>query len=270
MHEFETTHLKSRGGSGTAGVFMEESAFLNPASISFFEGMNIYAQRDMLKFKDKDNAVTDEPKNTGFVVSEANSGISGTLSYVEQNEEAVKRKRWGVSASTKLDARTSLGLSVRKTKDHDSASNSDKKYYQTVIGLTSIIANDTSLGFVVYDAFKSQGQATKALVGFQHSFADYITVSGDVGANWHADEISDSLLYKGAVQLRVWNDFFLRFGAFDDKELEEKGNGFGLSWIQPKLGLEFAMKNTKKKENLALSRPESKIQETSFALSLRF
>ena len=65
------------------------------------------------------------------------------------------------------------------------------------------------------------------------------------------------------------NDFYLRFGVFDDKLLEEKGNGFGISWVQPKLALEFAMMNAKKLENTALSRPETKRKDISFSIALR-
>lgn len=271
MHEFETTHLKSRAGSGVAGIFMEEAAFLNPASLSFFNGNSIYFQRDMLDLKDKDGKVLQEPKNTAFVLSEGNQNLSGSLSYVDQEEGDLKRKRYGLSLSAPLNAKSAMGVSVRKSEDKNTVSGTQKKYYQTVLGVTHALSPQTTMGVVVYDAFKSQGQATRAILGFQHIFAEYVTLSFDLGANWHNEEIGDTLVYKGAAQIKVWNDFFLRFGVFEDKDLEEKGNGFGVSWIQPRLALEFAIKNTKELESVRYARTEeSKIKETSFAVSLRF
>lgn len=270
VHEFETTHQKSMAGTGVAGIFMEEAAFLNPASLSFFNNGNISVQRDMLQLKDAQGNILQKPKSTGVVFSDGNPSLSGSVSYVHQEEGVYKRKRWGVSTSAPINAGSAFGVSVRKTKDENTSTGVVKDYYQSVFGVTHSIDAQTSLGVVVYDAFKSQGQATKAFVGAQHLFVDYITLAFDLGANYKAEEISDSLLYRGGIQVRVLDDFYLRFGAFNDKEKQEKGNGFGLAWIQPKLGLEFAMKNTKQEANLAQNRAESKIKEMSFSVSLRF
>ena len=49
-----------------------------------------------------------------------------------------------------------------------------------------------------------------------------------------------------------------------------KGNGFGLAWIQPRLALEFALKNTTQDADTTINRTESKVKEMSFAASLRF
>ena len=270
MHEFETTHLKSAGSTGVAGIFMEESAFLNPASLAFFNQGSAYFQRDMPEFKDAAGNVVQKPKNTGVVLADGNPSLSGSLSYVHQEEGVMKRSRWGLSTSSPLSKQSAFGASIRKTKDENTISGDKIDYYQTVFGVTHAIDAQTSLGIVAYDAFDSKGDATKAYVGFQRAFVDYVTLSFDLGANWKAEEISDSLLYRGAVQVRVLNDFYLRFGAFKDKEREEKGNGMGLAWIQPKLAFEFALKNTKQDPNPVLARAESKIKEASFSVSLRF
>lgn len=270
MHEFETTHLKSAGSTGVAGIFMEESAFLNPAGLAFFNLGSVYVQRDMPEFKDAAGNVVQKAKNTGVVFADGNPSLSGSLSYVHQEEGSMKRARWGLSTSSPLSKQSAFGVSLRKTKDENTVTGDKVNYYQTVFGVTHALDAQTSLGIVAYDAFNSKGNATKGLLGVQRVFVDYITLSFDVGANWKAEEISDSLLYRGAVQVRVLNDFYLRFGGFKDKEREEKGNGMGLAWIQPKLAFEFALKNTKQDPNVALARAESKIKETSFSVSLRF
>jgi hypothetical protein len=270
MHEFETTHSKSIAGTGVAGIYMEEAAFLNPASLAFFNQADVYVQRDMLQIKDKDGNVIQKPKNTGVVMADGNSSLSGSLSYVHQEEGDQKRSRWGLTASSPLSQESSFGVSVRKSKDENLTTKTEVDYYQTVIGVTHSLSSQTSLGIVAYDAFNSKAGETKAIIGGQHIFADYVTLAFDFGGNYNADEISDTLLYRGGVQLRVMNDFFLRFGAFNDKSRQEKGNGFGLAWVQPKLAFEFAIKNTKQEADLAINRNESKIKEASFGVSLRF
>ena len=270
IHEFETTHLKSAGGTGVAGIFMEEAAFLNPASLAFFTQGSVYVQRDMLQMKDAKGNVVQKPKNTAAVISDGNASLSGSLSYAHQEEGSTKRSRWGLSTSSPLSQQSAFGASVRKIKDENTITKTKVDYYQTVFGVTHAINAQTSLGIVAYDAFDSKADATKAFVGFQHIFAEYVTAAFDLGANWKAEEISDTLLYRGSIQIRVLNDFYLRFGAFKDKELEEKGNGMGLAWIQPKLAFELAVKNTKQDPNLSLARAESKIKETSFSVSFRF
>lgn len=270
IHEFETTHLKSAGGTGVAGILMEESAFLNPASLAFFDMGSAYFQRDMPEYKDAAGNVVQKSKNTGVVLADGNASLSGSLSYVHQEEGAVKRKRWGLSTASLISKQSAFGVTLRKTKDQNTITNQEVDYYQTVFGVTHSIDAQTSLGIVAYDAFDSKGGATKAFVGVQRAFVEYITLSFDLGANWKAEEISDSLLYRGAVQVKVLNDFYLRFGAFKDKEREEKGNGMGLAWIQPKLAFEFALKNTKQDPNPVLARAESKTKEASFSVSLRF
>lgn len=270
IHEFETTHAKSIAGTGVAGIFMEEAAFLNPASLAFFTQADVYFQRDMLQIKDKDGNVVQKPKNTGIVLADGNPTLSGSLSYVNQEEGDQKRKRWGLSASSPLSQQSAFGVSVRKSKDENTTTKTEVDYYQTVIGVTHALDTQTSLGIVAYDAFNSKAGETKAIIGAQHIFADYVTLAFDFGGNYNSDEIGDTLLYRGGAQVRVLNDFYLRFGAFNDKSRQEKGNGFGLAWVQPKLAFEFAMKNTKQEADLAINRNESKIRETSFGVSLRF
>lgn len=270
IHEFETTHLKSMAGTGVAGVFMEEAAFLNPASLAFFNLGNVYFQRDMLQIKDSKGNVLQKPKATGIVFADGNPSLSGSLSYVNQEEGTIKRSRWGLSTSAPLSKESSFGASVRKTKDKNSLNNSEVDYYQTTFGITHALTPETSLGIVAYDVFNSKADETKAILGFQHLFVDYVTVSFDLGGNYKADEISDTLLYRGGVQVRVLNDFFLRFGAFKDKSRQEKGNGYGLAWVQPRLTFEFAFKNSKQDANLAINRDESKIRDLSFSASIRF
>lgn len=269
IHEFETTHLKSTAGTGVGSILTEESAFLNPAPLAFFSTSTFYFQKDSGKLTEQ-SVDQPKPKALGFVLSDGNPSLSGSVSYVNQEEEGLKRQRWGVSLSGPIADKSAMGVSVRQTKDETIATKNVQKYYQTVIGVTHALDEKTSLGIVAYDPFKSKGHETKALIGLQYVLMSYITASVDFGGDYTADEITKTLIYKGALQFKVLDDFYLRFGGFNDKSRAEKGNGFGLSWIQPRLSFEFALKNTTRDRNLALNQTDAKLKETSFSVSIRF
>ncbi len=270
IHEFETTHLKSTGGTGVGTLFAEESAFLNPASLSFSNTSTVYVQKDSDKLTEGgvDQA---KPKSLGFVFADGNPSLSGSLSYVDQHEDDIIRKRWGLSLSTPVsDGKSSFGVSVRSTKDENTVTQEVKKYYQTVFGVNHAIDEKFTIGIVAYDPFKSKGHETKALVGLQYTLMNYITAAVDFGGDYTADSISKTLIYKGSMQFKVLDDFYLRFGGFNDKLRAEKGNGFGLGWVQPRLTFEFAIKNTTRDKSLTLNQDDAKFKETSFAASIRF
>jgi hypothetical protein len=269
VHEFETTHLKSSGGTGVGGLYNEEAAFLNPAPLAFSTSAIVYAQRDTTKLTD--NGVQQpKPKNLGFVMADGNPTLSGSLSYVTQEETIFKRKRWGLTFSSPVAERSAFGVSYRQTKDEDTSKHTIEKYYQTVFGVTHAIDDKTTLGIVAYDPFKSKAHETKAIVGVQYALMTYITANFDFGGDYTSDEISKTLLYRGSVQVKALDDFYLRFGGFNDKFHGEKGNGFGLAYLQPRLAFEVALKNTKRDSDLTLGTTERKYTETSFAASMRF
>lgn len=265
IHEYQTTRTKSVGGGGTGSVLLEESAFLNPASISFFQTSSIFAQRD--NYTSSDNANNSFPKKSsmGFVLAQGDPALAGTFSYINQKEGNIERKRFGISMSSPIANTSSLGFSVRDSKDLDKSTNTTTKYYQTVFGVTHIMSNSTTMGIVLYDPFKSKAKETKLLIGFQHNLFSYITGMFDVGADYNANEISKKTYLSAAVQIRVLDDFYLRAAGFNDKMLNEKGESYGIAWIQPRLAFEFAIKNTKDKSSLV----EQKNKETSFSISLR-
>lgn len=269
MHEFETTHLKSTGGTGVGGVFNEESAFLNPASLAFFNSALVYVQKDSAKLTNN-GVAQPKPKSLGLVVSDANPSLSGSLSYVTQEEDVFKRDRWGLTLAGLINNRSVFGFSVRQSKDENTLTNTKVKYYQSVLGITHAIDEKLSLGIVAYDPFRSKGDETRALVGIQYVIMSYISTAFDFGGNYYADNFSATHLYRGSVQIKVLDDFFLRFGGFNDKSRFEKGSGFGIAWIQPRLALEFATKDTKQSRDTTQNRPEKNFKETSFSGSLRF
>jgi hypothetical protein len=253
VHEFETSYMKSMGGASIAGVMAEESAFNNPAPLAFFGSSSVYAQ--------KDNSVLG--KANGFVLSDGSSGVSGSISYVNQTEDDYKRSRWGLSFSSPTSETSSVGISIRKTQDDIISKHTSVDYYQTVLGVSHIINPQFSMGVVAYDPLKSKAHETKAMIGMQYMLVDYVIASVDFGGNYTKDNFSQSLIYKGALQVTVLNDVFLRVGTFTDKEKSEKGTGMGIAWVQPRLSFTYGLKNF-------TTSTERRIKENSLSLSIRF
>lgn len=91
----------------------------------------------------------------------------------------------------------------------------------------------------------------------------------DAGADYNQD-LSKTATWKAATQIKLFSDFYARFGAFNDKGLKQKGSGVGIGWLQPRLVLELALKNTELLESEELNQTGEDIKETSFSLSYRF
>jgi len=269
IHEYETTHLKAMGGTGVGSILTEDSAFLNPASLSFFTTSSVYFQKDSAALN-INNVKSPDPKSMGIVLADGNPSLSGSLSYVTQTEDIYKRKRWGLTLTGPTSDKSSLGISIRKSNDENTATNQIDKYYQSVLGITHSLDEKFTIGIIAYDPFKSKAHETKAMIGLQYILMNYITAAFDFGGNYTASEMSKTLVYKAALQFKVLDDFFLSFGGFSDKIHSEKGNGFGLSWIQPRLSFEFAIKSTTLDGDSTVGLQESKFKETSFAASIRF
>lgn len=269
IHEYETTHLKSMAGTGIGGVLAEECAFLNPAPLAFFNTASVYAQQDSAVLT-SNNINSSKKKSIGFVMSDGNPSLSGSLSYVNQNEDIYNRKRWGLSFSGPVSEMSAFGMSYRKTSDLDLLTNITKNYYQSVFGVTHVIDEKLTLGIVAYDPFKSQGHETKAIVGIQYSAMAYISAAFDFGGDYNSQAITKTLFYRAALQIKALDDFYIRFGGFNDKLRAEKGNGYGLAWIQPRLSFELSLKNTTKSKDESLGTLEQDNRETSFSASMRF
>jgi hypothetical protein len=109
------------------------------------------------------------------------------------------------------------------------------------MGLTHILDEDSIIGVVLVDPARANPTEEKLTAGFQYSVAEKILIMGDAGMDY-AGAVSKDYIWSGAVQLNVFADFFLRAGLFYDNINKFKGNGWGIGWIGPKLGVEFAQK----------------------------
>ncbi len=279
LRAFETTRLMSQAGTGVAGVYIEEASVLNPASIAFHQRSALYYQGARAEIEQPNSlrASNGPPfdassKGQAIIISDTTTKVKGAASYQSQKESDAQRRRFTFTSATEVGPNSSIGITYRYNieKRYISTILDEETYDQVVIGATHLVNKSISMGIVVIDPFKSNQEDGKAIAGFQYLIDQTIAFLIDIGANFNK-EISDSALYRGALQLNFFADFYLRVGVFQDKFTQTKGNGWGMSWMGPKLDIEFAMKSTKQINELStLLYKDESIKEASIAMAIRF
>lgn len=279
VHDFQTTRLKSTGGAGVGSVLMNESVVLNPAPLAVFNVSAATYQRDKLELKNRsqsrNNAPNDFSKtssNNAFILAEGTSKIKGAIGYFDQEEGLDSRKRISTAIASNFSEKTAFGINYKYTQDVSIAEwgNNEKKYHSMAVGISHFIDPSLTLGILVDDPTKTKDKNNLATIGIQYITKDFFTLMVDVGSDYK-ETLSDKLFYKVGAQLKVLGDFYVRTGVFNDKAKKEKGNGWGLGWIGPRFGAEFAMKNSK-----PLSDPSpllysgETLKETVFSISYVF
>lgn len=269
--EYETTRLKSTGGAGVGSLLVEESIFLNPAAISFFNISTFYFQKINSEQTPNDSAVS-KSDTMSLIAADTKGSLKGAIAYTKQKKGSEKRKTIAGSMGTPLGKTSAFGVSYQ----HISETTSDvfnvlseKSYKKFTVGVSRVLSPEFSMGVVAIDPLRERPQDSKAILGFQYVFKDTISLMLDGGADWK-ENLSSSLVWKTAAQVKFLDNFFLRFGTYRDKALKERGSGAGISWVQPKLTIEAALKNSKLEESIALNQKGEKVQETSLSMSYRF
>jgi len=275
LRDFQTTRLISTGGTGVGSILMDEATLLNPAPLAFFTVTSFYAQKTKTSFDDKTNTPpTNIPKtdNWGFIASDGNGNLGASISYQKQKSGGSERKRWAAAMAIPADKTSAMGISIRRTSDRDSRDSityEESSNCQFVLGVTHAVNSSFTLGLVVIDPTKRIQNDTKALVGIQYVYQEFIAIMIDGGTDY-TQTMREKSQYHAALQFKVFSDVFLRAGVFEDKAKHERGNGAGLGWVTPKLVFEAAIgsKSLVAYENIRTKKQEAK--EASFSLSYRF
>jgi hypothetical protein len=269
-YKFETARLKSTAGAGVGSLLLDESTLLNPAPMAFFNIASFYIQRSDQKTTSRENGINkslNDSEHTGFIASDSKGILKGSVSYQRYKGESFSRKRWAVALASPVGKSSAIGINFRKTKERKLGA--DSEYSQIIFGLSHVLDESFSFGLVVIDPFKKGFTAQKGTMGLQYSYKNLISLLFDLGADLK-DDVETSYSYKSALQIKVFEDFYLRMGIFKDKKLSEKGNGIGVGWVQPKLSIDFALKNTNTEAEKEEFEFKKSIKETSFSLSYRF
>jgi hypothetical protein len=274
----ETVRLAGTSGAGIGSILIVESLYLNPAPIAFFNNSVFYAHSSKGKLKDTNTDRTTEdrpfggnPDGLSIAVTDSSNVSKGGVAYNQYTENSTDRKRYSFNMASIISKSTSVGLLYHFTQD-DMTIQSVKKardFHQMNFGMTYIHSESLSFGAILYDPFKSSRYNSKTGIGIQYVLNKYLTVMLDIGYHYFKNT-GNSLFYKGAAQLGILKDLYFRAGVFHDKYLAIRGNSIGVSWIGPKLSVEFASKTTKIKSELnTYLYPSEILQETLFSLSYR-
>ncbi len=269
--EYETTRLKSTAGAGAGSLLVEESIFLNPAAISFFNTSTFYFQKVSTE-QTPDNGVMSEADAISFIASDTKGSLKGAVAYTKQKKGAESRKTMAGSMASPLGKTSSFGISYQHITENtvdEFHQTHEESYKKFTLGVTRILTPDFTMGVIAIDPLRERPQDSKAIIGFQYVFKDIISIMFDGGADWK-NNLSSTLVWKTAAQVKFLDNFYLRFGTYRDKALKERGSGAGISWVQPKLTIEAALKNSKLEEDDYLRQEGEKVQETSLSMSYRF
>lgn len=269
---FATTRLKSTAGTGVASVLMDETTFLNPAPLIFFQNGSMYFSKSDATPVESDPGVTSEEiDNMVVAVSDSKGRLKGSVSYLKERNGRRKRNRWGVALAQPIGKSSALGFSYSRTKVENVIGEdfNEDKYGQSLIGVLHVLNPSWTLGLVVNDPLGGNKDDTRAIVGTQYVYESFFSLMADIGADWN-EEFGDSTIYRGAMQLKIFSDFYLRFGMYQDDKLKQSGNGVGIGWVQPRMTVELALNNITQDSDTERKTAFEKYRETSFSLSYRF
>lgn len=274
VRELETTRLMSTSGAGVASILVNESAFLNPAPIVFYKNSSFYLQSTGAEMLDENDERDDDKRSfkegegKAIVIADTTSKFRGAFSYQNHEEFRSERTRYSLSLTGAYSADTAIGAIYRYTED-EFYKEDEEKYHQIVLGATHIQSEKLSFGLIVIDPNKTHEEDHRIIVGTQYSLFLNTQFMFDYGIDPRIDA-DEGNLWRAAIQLRFFERFHLRAGKFQDKTINLGGNSWGLSWVGPKLSIDFATKISKKiEENNTFLYTDEKIVDTSFALSLR-
>lgn len=278
IRDFQTTRLNSTAGAGVASILSTEAAVLNPAASAFFDGSSFsyqsYStslQKESSARKNANDDFAEHNDSSGAFLADHSGPVKGGVAYIQQDENDYERERMIIHGAAPMGPKASMGASYSYVKDRLPRKFSDRHEVSHVltIGNTYIIDEKTILGLVVVDVTRSLPGEERAIAGFQYTLADRIILMGDVGAQY-SKTLSEDYLWRAALQVNVFSDFFLRGGRFYDNIRETKGTGWGVSWIGPRLGVEFAQKITEQFGTDNYLYQDEKLVDTSLSAIVKF
>jgi hypothetical protein len=278
IRDFQTTRLNSTAGAGVASVLSTEAAILNPASGAFFSGETASYQGYTTALRNKNQLRDTIPDkfskhntSTGAFVGDNSGTVKGGVAYVQQNENDYRRERIIFHAAAPIDAKSAMGLTYGFLSDRKPPQTSNRYDYshQMRIGTLHVLSENLSLGFVLIDPARAVPGEERFIGGFQYVLTDKLTLIADGGVQY-TKAVKEENLWRAAVQVNVFKDFFVRGGRFYDNVTEFRGWAWGASWIGPRLGLEFAMKTSERFGKNTYIYDKETLVDTSLAAVIKF
>ncbi len=278
VREFQTTRLMSTAGAGVASILSTEAAVLNPAASTFFQGSSFSYQsyRTSLQRESDVRDTLPDPfprsnRSQGTFMSDHSGPVKGGAAFITQDENSFERQRLVMHGSAPMGGSTSMGFSYNYIQDKRPSRFRDRHqiHHQATVGFTHIVDEDTILGLVVIDPTRTTPGEERAIAGFQYTLADRFTLLGDVGIRY-TRRASEDYLWRGGIQMNVFSDFFLKVGQSFDNISKLKGTGWGVSWIGPRLGVEFAQRYSEQFDSGYYVYKDERIIDTSLSAIIKF
>ena len=246
LKPFETTRLTQTGGAGVASLLINESTILNPASIHFFKDSTMYYQRTSEKLKEESDSRAGNYKDglsEFYNISDTTNALKGAFSYVYQNGDAGKRRRFSLSSAGAIGEKTAVGLSLAYI--HERTEIKRGNYTQVTLGLTHNASKNLIFGFTYTDPLISISEYSNYQAGVQYVLSHNFTFMVDAGSG-DVKNPKRTAFTKAALQVEATKSLFFRYGIFHDKFNGEKGAGYGVSWVGPKFAIDLALKDSKR------------------------
>jgi len=279
IRPLQTTRLHSTSGAGVGSMLVAESAILNPAPVAFFQDTFVSYQKNNTELGNSSpQRVTGaDPfgqlnSSESFYLFDNSSEVKGGLSYQHQREDGQRRKRLTATVSALVYDNLSVGVLYKYTEDtiYSAQANKSRISNPLTLGFTYIYHPGLIIGGVWEDPTRASRDENRAFLGTQANLTEKIVFILDVGGNPTKD-FNDSRIWRGALQLALLSDVYIRGGKYQDRSLLLEGESWGVAWIGPKLGAEFAVKTSRRlTDKPGLLYERERITDASFAFHLRF
>lgn len=279
IRPLQTTRLHSTSGAGVGSMLVAESAILNPAPVAFFQDTFVSYQKNNAKLGNSspERVTNADPfgqlnSSESFYLFDNSSDLKGGLSYQYQREDGRRRKRITATASSLVYENFSVGILYKYTEDTTYLNSGNKSRISNplTLGFTYIYHPGFIIGGVWEDPTRASRNEARAILGAQANLTEKIVLIFDVGGNPTVD-LNDSRIWRGALQFALFSDVYVRGGKYQDRSLYLEGESWGVAWIGPKLGAEFAMKTSRRLTDKSTQLYEKeRITDASFAFHLRF
>src|SRR5690606_35644096 len=99
--------------------------------------------------------------------------------------------------------------------------------------------------------------------------AERLILIGDIGVQF-TKAVNKKYLWRAALQVTLFKDFFLRGGQFYDNIYEMKGTSWGAGWVGPRFGVEFAQRYSQQFGSGFYLYEDEKITDTSLSAIIKF
>lgn len=275
IRDFQTVRLNSTAGAGVASVLSTESAVLNPAGTAFFDKNSVSYHNYSTSIKNKsddrkaaNDSFAKQNRSQGLFIEDSTSALKGGVGMIRQKENHFERESYLIHGSAPMSQSAAVGVRYNYIQDKLRDGSHDQAH-QITMGTTYIVDENTVVAVMVEDPTRSLKSKERLIAGFQYDLADRFIIMGDVGTQYTKD-VKDKYLWRAAVQVNVFSDFFLRAGKFYDNTLETKGTGWGVSWIGPKLGIEFAQKISEQYGTGRYIYRDEKLIDTAISALIKF